>query len=392
MLHASLSRFAPQGFVKLDDTDAAAREVSPAEHDLILRYAILGIFVMLAIASLHLTKVISLPVTAGVVFGLVLGPVVDWMVKRGVPQHLAAALVVLTGLIFGLMALGLLTAPIAAWSDQLPAMAAALKTKLAGVSAFVKQIEETAQAINPKAAALNVTEGSPLVEIAVSSSAVAAGFLIFLFTVYFYLATRRHLKARILRLCLGQEARKSAGAFFEEIERRVATYLWVVTFVNGAIGVAAMAMAWLAGLPYPIFWGALAFLLNYLAFVGPILVAVMLFAAGLLGDSSTILSAAWPAALFYAVHLIEGNWVTPVLVGNRLTVSPFLVFLSFVFWLWLWGPIGAVLSTPLLLVAMVAQETIATYRETAREAAEEAIEEQKATAEAGLEQLRQRAV
>jgi predicted PurR-regulated permease PerM len=242
-------------------------------------------------------------------------------------------------------------------------MVAALQTKLAGVFGLIRQMEEAAAALGAaKGGVLKVSEGSPLVDIAISSSTAAAGLLIFVFTVYFYLATRRHLKARVLRLCLGQDARKSAGAFFEEIESRVATYLGIVTVINLALGVAAMAIAWVAGLPYPIFWGALAFLLNYLAFVGPIIVSVLLFAAGLLTQDATLFSAAWPAAAFYGLHMLEGNWITPVMVGNRLTVSPFLVFLSFVFWLWLWGPIGAVLSTPLLLVILVAQEAIVNYR------------------------------
>jgi predicted PurR-regulated permease PerM len=343
--------------------------VTAYEHDLILRYAIVGIFVILATAALHLTKVIALPVTAGVIFGLVLGPLVDWLVRHGAPQHFAAAIVVLLGLGVLLGAITVLAVPIAGWSDQAPAMMAALEAKTARLFVFMDELKRAAAAMTGKSGAeLSVSQGNPLLDIAMSSSTAAGGLLVFVATVYFWLATRRHLKARVLRLCLGRGARKSAGAFFEEIEQRVARYFGLVTVINLGMGLLTMAIAWLAGLPFPLFWGALAFLLNYLAFIGPIIVTITIFAGALL-DAPSLLAALWPAAAYFVLHLIEGNAVTPIFVGRRLTVSPFLVFIGFIFWLWLWGPVGAVLSTPILLVAMVAQEEFARYRKAQDEEA-----------------------
>ncbi|CAH1661473.1 putative PurR-regulated permease PerM [Hyphomicrobiales bacterium] len=353
-------------------------EVTPYEHDLILRYAIVGIFVILAMASLALTKVIAMPVMAGVIFGLVLGPLVDVLARYRVPQHAAAALVVLffIGLLLG--AVAILAVPVAGWTDQAPAMMAALQSKLARVFAFMDEFKRGIASITGKGAELSVSQGNPLFDIAMTSSTAAGGLLVFFATVYFWLATRRHLKARILRLCLGRGARRSAGSFFEEIETRVARYFALVTVINFGMGVLTMAIAWLAGLPFPLFWGALAFLLNYLAFIGPVIVAVLLLAGALL-DAPSIVSALWPAAAYYILHLVEGNAVTPIFVGNRLTISPFLVFIAFIFWLWLWGPIGAVLSTPIVIVAMVAQEEFARYRrEKAKAEAEETAEAQPA--------------
>jgi predicted PurR-regulated permease PerM len=362
-------RYIAEPEVETDDTHV---DVTAYEHDLILRYAIVGIFVILATATLYLTKVIALPITAGIIFGLVLGPVVDWLVRRGVPQHLSAAIVVLLGLAVLMMSITVLAVPIAGWSDQFPAMLAALQHKLAGAFAMIEELKRAAAAMTGTSGAeLSVSQGNPLLDIAMSSSTAAGGMLIFVATVYFWLATRRHLKARALRLCLGRGARKSAGAFFQEIETRVAQYFGLVTLINLGMGVLTMTIAWFAGLPFPVFWGALAFLLNYLAFIGPIIVTVLLFAGALL-DAPSLVAAIWPAATFFLLHLIEGNAVTPVFVGRRLTVSPFLVFIGFIFWLWLWGPVGAVLSTPILLVAMVAQEEFARYRKAQAEDAEQA--------------------
>lgn len=337
-------------------------DVSPSEHDLIVRYAIIGIFVILLTGALYLTRVIALPITAGIIFGLVLGPAVDGLVRRNVPQLLAAALVVLLFLGVIVAAITVLAVPVASLSDQGPAMMSAMKSKLAGLFVMMDEAKAAIGTLMGKTGAeLSVSQGNPLIDLAMSSSAIAGGLLIFVATVYFWLATRRHLKARALRLCLGRGARKSAGVFFQEIESRVARYFGLVTLINLGMGILTMGIAGLAGLPYPIFWGALAFVLNYLAFIGPIIVTIMLF-AGALVEAPLILTAVWPAAAYFVIHLIEGNAVTPVFVGRRLTVSPFLVFIGFIFWLWLWGPVGAVLSTPILLVAMVAQEEFSRYR------------------------------
>ncbi len=371
MLHSAnwrpFPRYAPE-----PEPDDGGQDVTAYEHDLILRYAIVGIFVILATAALSLTKVIALPVTAGVIFGLVLGPLVDGLVRRGMPQHLAAALVVLLFLGVILAAFTVLAVPVAGWSDQVPAMMEALRTKLSGTLAVIDEMKQALGALTGKSGSeLSVSQSNPLLDIAMSSSTAAGGLLIFIATVYFWLATRRHMKARALRLCLGRGARKSAGSFFNEIETRVARYFGLVTLINLGMGALTLVIAGIAGLPFPIFWGALAFLLNYLAFIGPIIVTVLLFAGALL-EAPSLLSALAPPAVYFLLHLIEGNAVTPVFVGRRLTISPFLVFIGFIFWLWLWGPVGAVLSTPILLVAMVAQEEFARYRKAQTEPEEDA--------------------
>jgi predicted PurR-regulated permease PerM len=345
----------------------------PPKHDLVLRYSIIGIFVLLLLASLSAAKTVMAPLTAGLVFGMVLGPLVDRLIRLGFPQGGAAALVVLVGVTVMALVVGIFAAPFAIWSDQLPTIIDTLKERFSELLAMAKQVEgatkdlTSTQAV-PKVA---VETGSPLVDIAVTSSAAAGGVLIFVATIYFYLATRRHMKARALRLCLGTSARRTAGQFLEDVENRLAAYFAVVTIINLAIGLITTAIAWWAGLPFPPFWGLMAFILNYIAFVGPIMMAGLLLGAALL-DKTGNWTAIWPAAAYYAVHLIEGNVVTPLLVGRRLTLSPFLVFISFVFWLWLWGPVGAILSVPLLILGALSLEAGAAYRQLAKEQAETA--------------------
>jgi predicted PurR-regulated permease PerM len=362
MIPASVRGLWQQPEAEDDHPEDAIHGLSVHDHDLILRYALMGIFAIMATASLSVAKAVAMPVVGGMIFGFVLGPLVDRMVRFGFPQGLAAGLLVTIGVLVMILMIGIFAAPFAIWSDRLPGILSALRERLSDIAAVAKRVEGLTGSLNPASTAqVTVTENSHWLNIALTSTAAAGGLLIFIATIYFYLATRRHLKARMLRLCLGGSARRSAGAFFEGIERKIASYFGIVTLINLGMGLIAATIAWWAGLPFPLFWGLVAGILNYIAFVGPVIMTVLLFGAGLLDDGAGW-QAALPALAYFIAHLVEGNIVTPMLVGRRLTLSPFLVFISFVFWLWLWGPVGAILSTPLLLVITLSVEAIRDYK------------------------------
>jgi predicted PurR-regulated permease PerM len=353
--------FLPRAEPVLEVPDEKPGPFDIGDHDPVLRYSVLGIFLVLGTAALAIARPVALPVTAGIIFGVVLGPLTDRLIRKGLPAPAAAGLVVVVGGLALISIFGMLAAPVAMGIDQLPAILATLRTKLDGLFDIVQRMQG---ATGSGAPALEVSTGnqfSPLLNIALTSTSAAGGVLIFVATVYFYLAGRRTLKARLLRMCLGRGARQVADTFFQETESRIATYFGVVTVINLFVGLFTTALAWAAGFPYPPFWGAMAFVLNYLAFVGPFIATILILGAGLTADTS-LFGALWPAAVFLGMHAIEGNIVTPSLIGRRLTMSPFLVFLSFVFWLWLWGPVGAVLSTPLLLIGLVMFEVLSNYR------------------------------
>jgi len=122
--------------------------------------------------------------------------------------------------------------------------------------------------------------------------------------------------------------------------------------INVALGATTTLMLYLVGFPNPVTFGLLTALLNYVPYIGPAIVAIMLFCVGLVAMPS-LGHAALAPALFVAITTVEGHFITPSLVGRRLTLSPFLVFLALAFWTWLWGPIGAFLAVPLVIVSFV---------------------------------------
>ena len=139
---------------------------------------------------------------------------------------------------------------------------------------------------------------------------------------------------------------------WNDIEQNLVGYVGLVTMINLALGAVTTVMLYLIGFPNPITFGLLTTGLNYVLYIGPGIVTTVLFAVGLVAMPS-LAQAALAPALFVAIATLEGHFITPSIVGRRLTLSPFLVFLALVFWTWLWGPIGAFLAVPLLIVSIV---------------------------------------
>ena len=122
--------------------------------------------------------------------------------------------------------------------------------------------------------------------------------------------------------------------------------------INVGIGIAAGVIAWLVGLPSPAAWAVLGFLLNFISYIGALAMEVALFMVGVV-TFPTLTHALAAPLLYVAVATLEGHFITPSIVGRRLTLSPLTVFLSLVFWTWLWGPVGAFLAAPFLVIALV---------------------------------------
>jgi predicted PurR-regulated permease PerM len=130
-----------------------------------------------------------------------------------------------------------------------------------------------------------------------------------------------------------------------------------VALINFALGVLTTIMASIVGLPNPALWGTLAFLCNFVPYVGPAFVLCVLFAVGLINFPSVAYALIAPAC-YIALTTLEGVFVTPNIVGKRFTLSPLAVFLALVFWTWLWGPVGGFLSTPILIIGFIIFEHV----------------------------------
>jgi predicted PurR-regulated permease PerM len=129
----------------------------------------------------------------------------------------------------------------------------------------------------------------------------------------------------------------------KQVESDISAYLVTVTVMNAAVGSATAVIMWVCGVGDPVLWGVVAFLLNYVPILGPLLGVTLFLFAGLLAIPA-LWKALLPAGLYFLIHLIEGEMVTPTLLARRFTLNPVLVIISLIFWFWIWGVPGAILS------------------------------------------------
>ncbi|MDB5572502.1 MAG: hypothetical protein JWN93_3685, partial [Hyphomicrobiales bacterium] len=238
------------------------------------------------------------------------------------------------------------------WINRAPEIAASLQSKF---SFLQRPFEQLSHLGNGKSAASAVVvQESDQTKVVASVLAMVTPALtqaiIFMFCLIFFLAGRLQFRNRVVLQFADRQDRLVALRTFSTIESSLLRYFATVTTINACLGVLTGLSMWLVGMEKPLVWGFLAFLVNFLPIVGPLLLKAFLLVGGLL-LMPDIATGFIPVLVYLMLVTIEANYVTPTIVGTRFTVNPFLVFLSVVFWSWLWGFFGAFLAMPILVVA-----------------------------------------
>jgi len=309
---------------------------------------------------LYLARGLLLPVLCAIAVGLTIGPMVGMLKRHGIPDWLTA-LVVVVGLIAAVnVAIVMLAGPAKMLIGRAPEYGAAFAEKL-------HFFDSPFQSLNELQAALGLNTSDKTFDF--NPSSLVTGFLtivtpaalqfvlqamMFFATLFFVIMGRTGFRKYAVQWFGARESRLRALKILNDIEENLGGYLIVVTAINFSLGIVTALTAWLLGLPSPLLWGTLAFVLNYIPYVGPAVMDVLLFVIGLV-TFPTLLGALVPPALFMAITVIEGQFLTPAIVGRRvLNLHPLAIFLGIAFWSWLWGPVGAFLATPILIMVRVA--------------------------------------
>jgi predicted PurR-regulated permease PerM len=318
-----------------------------------------GLFALAVLAGCYVAAEIALPIVLAFVLSLVLQPAMRQRERLHLPRAIAALLIIV--LLFGALA-GLGTAlsgPAASWAQKLPAGIPKLQERLSFVSRPITAVEKFAdqaqgltQGDQPKAVAVAV-QGSGLSDrLLTGTRSLASGFLETVLVLFFLLVSGDTFLRRLVEVLPRFKNKRQAVEIFQQIERDVAAYLFTITIMNLVVGVATGAVMAFCGVGDPLLWGTVAFLLNYIPILGPMIGVVVFLLVGLL-TIQTLWLAFLPAGLYLAIHLAEGETVTPMLLARRFTINPVLVILALVFWYWMWGVPGAILSTPMLAITKI---------------------------------------
>ncbi|HKS88586.1 MAG TPA: AI-2E family transporter [Stellaceae bacterium] len=340
------------------DPDAAVAERAPEPRTVFLG----GLLALALLAAAYAAAEIVLPIVLAFVLNQVFQPVLRLLLRLGLPRMLAALVIVLA-LVALFIGFGLLlSGPFTNWIGNLPLMIPKLQEKLHFLSAGVRSLQSALKHIQDLSPGQGnsavVVQGTSLPQLVLHQvRLLAGGAFTTLLVLFFVLVAGEQFLRRLIDILPGFKEKRQAVNIAREIEHDISVYLATITVMNTLVGIATGAMAWLTGLGDPLLWGTVAFVLNYVPILGPTAGVLIFIVAGVV-TIEPLWAAFLPAVLYLLIHLVEGETITPMLLAARFTVNPVLVTIGVIFWYWLWGVVGAVLSTPMLAILKIVCDRI----------------------------------
>ena len=326
----------------------------------LMRSLLIGIFIFMAIYALYFARDFFMPVVLAFLLALMLTPIVRFLKWHGVPEPLSATLLVLFSVLTLAAAGYFLSGPIVDLANRAPAIGRQVTERLAELRHPFEQVMEVSKQVEKVA---ETTQEPDVQKVVVAQPGIlsqAAGNLLSAGTTaaitfvlsLFLLASGTMFYEKTIQSFARMSEKKRALRLVYDVEREISRYLLTVALINTGLGVAVALGLWALGMPTPFVWGAAAAALNFLPYVGA-LVTVVLVAAISLISFDTLSYAFLAPAFVLACNLVEGQLVTPLIVGRRLEINAVAVFIAVAFWSWLWGFIGALIAVPLLVVIKV---------------------------------------
>ena len=311
-----------------------------------------GLFMALPFV-LSIGAAVFLPLVTAVILSILLAPLADRLAGLGLPNPLASFLALLVFLLIAMLLLTLILQPALDTFDRFPAMLAKITSQvsqLRGDLGWINDLNRQLGRLAGHSPAREVVLASPslIEQLAFATPILVLETLFMLLMTYFMLESRMRMRRRLLLDRASFGASLKAARVIRDVQDRVAAYILTVGLINLGVGVVVALGAWALGFEAPIMWGGLAFVLNFLPYVGPFMMIAVLTLVGL-GTSSTLLAGMLAPAAYLGLHAVEANFVTPAILGKRFTVNPVLILLSISYFSWIWGVIGALLSVPILL-------------------------------------------
>ncbi|WP_341209359.1 AI-2E family transporter [uncultured Sphingomonas sp.] len=299
-----------------------------------------------------------MPTAIALVVSLALIPLLEWLERRRLPSPIAALLCVILFLVIANVALAAIVVPATEFFRLLPSRIHRIQANLAPILDLYSSLERYANRtlrqiattpVKPSATAA-VAPPSSIVELAATSApAVIVQTFYAILVAFFFLSGWTRMRERMITGRASFGGAMTTARVLQEMVDAVSSYLGTITIINIALGAVVAGALHLLGMPFPLMWGGIVTLLNYVPYFGPVVAALLLAIGGLMtfSDVWTALSA---PAIMYGAHLIEANVVTPLIVGHRLTINPVMILISISFWGWVWGTVGALLAVPILII------------------------------------------
>lgn len=347
-----------------DDASASepASDALAEQNELLktLKRLMAGVFLLFVVGALYFARDFFVPVVLAFLFALTLTPIVRFLGKRGVPAALSATLLVLATFMT-LGAIGyLLSGPVAALVEDAPQIGREVKARLAEIrnpfDRFMEATEQMDEATDPAASpdVQEVVIAQPGVVSQAAGNLVSAGTTaaITMVLCLFLLASGTLFYEKTIQSFSRLSDKKRALRVVYDVEREISRYLFTIALINTGLGVVTGFGLWVLGMPTPLVWGVFSALLNFLPYIGALINIVLVGMISLV-TFDDLSYALLPPLFVFLCNVVEGQFLTPAIVGRRLEINSVSVFIAVAFWSWLWGFVGALIAVPLLVVIKV---------------------------------------
>lgn len=347
---------------RLPEEQYAADETPlPLPYARFVTGALSGVLLLATLYTLYFASDFAIPIVAAVILGFVLAPFVRALSRRGVPAAVTGGFAILT--VVGVLSAGIvvLSDSAAEWLNRAPMVLSQVDYKLRALKRPVEQVKEASEKVEKLAEVGD--SGSPSQNVVVkppsilkqlfgTMQTVAVQLGVTLVLLFFLIASGDVFKMKVLATMRCHRDKKRALCIWRDVEDNVSVYLLTITLINIFLGMAISAGLYAVGLPNALLWGAMACILNFIPYIGALVgLSIVAIVSIITFDS---LGHAVIAPLIYAgCNILESQLITPSVLGRRLSLNPVVVFVSVIFWGWLWGMVGAMMAVPLLIIVHV---------------------------------------
>lgn len=330
----------------------------PEQRYALWQRAIIGLFVLGIFYTLYLTRAVLLPIIIAALLSFLLAPVKRGLQRLRLPGAIAAGMVV--GLMAGLIgfAVSSLAEPAAKWLDNGPKLMRKMENKLYPIRQTVQEVNKAAEQMEklatPGGQPKTVVVAPPSLRALLVSGTqgLVMGVVLVVFLVFFFLATGDLLLRKLVKVLPRLRDKIKAVQICQRIQHDVSRYLTTLTLINCGLGVVTGVAMYLLNMPNPILWGTMVALFNFVPYIGATVSLVVLTAVALLTFDGLDQALVVPLT-FLAIATIEGQLVSPIVLGRQLALNPLVIFLTIIWWGWFWGILGALIAVPLLVITKI---------------------------------------
>ena len=330
-----------------------------------VRHVSLVILTFLAVLyTLYLAAAFFLPIVVAILLNLLLSPSVRLLRNYfHLPVPLGAGIVII--LLLSLVGFGATRlAPAATeWVARAPESIATLKRRIQPLRRPMERVNQAAEQVeqatdmDKKTQEVEIKGPGLTQQVFGGTTALLSSSMVVIFLTYFLLASGELFLQKLVGVLPQLKDKKTAVHIVRETEAQVSVYLVVTTLINVGVGVATGAALAVLGMPNAVLWGVIAAVLNFVPYIGGLVNTVILALAAFLSFEDTGRALMVPI-VFTVINILEGNLITPWILGRRMRLNTVAVFVGLIFWWYLWGITGAILAVPIMASIKIACDHI----------------------------------